>query len=102
MKMKSFYRAVKIATIACAALAMLILLGQRLLLWWAGHMLGCTVRWSGADGAGLIGIIGGADGPTAIFTTMRITPPLLWAGVLTALSVVGCVSLFLPRKRDNK
>lgn len=102
MKGKFLYRALKIGTVVCAALAMLILLGRRLMLWWAGRLLGQGVQFHTADGAGSIGIIGGADGPTAIFTTStHVLPPMLVAGVLTVLSVVGCAALFLLR-RNNK
>ena len=98
MKGRLLYRAVKIGTIACAALAMLILLGRRLLFWWADRLLGESVQFHIAEGAGSIAIIGGADGPTAIYTTANI---LLLAGVLTALSVVGCVALILLRRKNK-
>lgn len=51
--------------------------------------------------AAAIAIIGGADGPTAIYTTANILPPMLLAGVLTALSVVGCVALILLRRKNK-
>lgn len=101
MKRKPLYRAVKIGTIACAALAMLILLGRRLLFWWAGRLLGESVQFHIAEGAGSIAIIGGADGPTAIYTTANILQPMLLAGVLTALSVVGCAALILLRRKNK-
>ena len=101
MKGKTLYRAVKIGTTACAALAMLILLGRRLLFWWADRLLGESVQFHIAEGAGSIAIIGGADGPTAIYTPTNILPPMLLAGVLTALSVVGCVVLILLRRKNK-
>ena len=101
MKGRLLYRAVNIGTIACAALAMLILLGRRLLFWWADRLLGESVQFHIAEGAGSIAIIGGADGPTAIYTTANILPPMLLAGVLTALSVVGCVALILLRRKNK-
>jgi len=47
--------------------------------------------------ANSIGIIGGADGPTAVFVTGRpLLPVLLGAGLI--LAVIGLAVLFLKRK----
>lgn len=43
-----------------------------------------------------IGIIGGADGPTAIFVAMRTAPRLLGAIVVAAYSYMSLVPLILP------
>lgn len=81
---------------------MLILLGRRLLFWWAGRLLGESVQFHIAEGAGSIAIIGGADrGPPPSIRRANILPPMLLAGVLTALSVVGCVALILLRRKNK-
>jgi len=50
-----------------------------------------------ADQAGSIGIIGGADGPTAIFLTGS-SPLYLATIVFTLLSIVGFLYIFFTRK----
>ncbi|MCQ9210501.1 sodium ion-translocating decarboxylase subunit beta [Granulicatella seriolae] len=46
--------------------------------------------------AGAIGIIGGADGPTAIFVTTRLAPHLLSAIALAAYSYMALVPIIQP------
>lgn len=46
--------------------------------------------------AGSIGIIGGADGPTAIFTTTRLAPDLLPAIAVAAYSYMALIPLIQP------
>lgn len=46
--------------------------------------------------AASIGIIGGADGPTAIFTCTKLAPELLGAVALAAYSYMALVPLILP------
>ncbi|RLK62630.1 sodium ion-translocating decarboxylase subunit beta [Atopobacter sp. AH10] len=46
--------------------------------------------------AGSVGIIGGADGPTAIFTTTRLAPHLLSAIALAAYSYMALVPIIQP------
>ncbi|QDU35385.1 Glutaconyl-CoA decarboxylase subunit beta [Poriferisphaera corsica] len=46
--------------------------------------------------AGAIGIIGGADGPTAIFTASQLAPPLLGAIALAAYSYMAMVPIIQP------
>ena len=53
--------------------------------------LGFTPAESGA-----IGIIGGADGPTAIFTASQLAPPLLGAIALAAYSYMAMVPIIQP------
>src|SRR5690606_7844843 len=57
-------------------------------------MLG-VVDFSLAD-AGAIGIIGGADGPTAIFVSTRLAPDLLGAIAVAAYSYMALVPLIQP------
>lgn len=56
--------------------------------WWG---LGFTVRDAAA-----IGIIGGADGPTAIFLAARLSPRLLGAIAVAAYSYMAMVPLIQP------
>ena len=46
--------------------------------------------------AGAIGIIGGADGPTAIYTTMLLAPNLLGAIAIAAYSYMALVPVIQP------
>jgi oxaloacetate decarboxylase beta subunit len=46
--------------------------------------------------AGSIGIIGGADGPTSIFLTMKLAPHLLGAIAVSAYSYMALVPLIQP------
>ena len=49
-----------------------------------------------APEAGSIGIIGGADGPTAIFTTSKLAPHLLGAIAVAAYSYMALVPVIQP------
>ena len=46
--------------------------------------------------AGSIGIIGGADGPTAIFTTIKLAPHLLGPIAIAAYSYMALVPVIIP------
>lgn len=46
--------------------------------------------------AGSLGIIGGADGPTAIFTTIKLAPHLLGAIAIAAYSYMALVPVIIP------
>ncbi len=46
--------------------------------------------------SGSVGIIGGADGPTAIFVTTRLAPHLLSAIALAAYSYMALVPIIQP------
>ncbi len=48
--------------------------------------------------AGSIGIIGGADGPTAIYVAGKLWPLILAAGLSVAALLALLVWLFLKRK----
>ena len=57
--------------------------------------------------AGSLGIIGGADGPTAIFTTIKLAPHLLGPIAIAAYSYMALVPVIIPmvvkiccRKKD--
>jgi oxaloacetate decarboxylase beta subunit len=57
--------------------------------------LGIGIDFSLADAAA-IGIIGGADGPTAIYVTTRLAPDLLGAIAVAAYSYMALVPLIQP------
>ena len=46
--------------------------------------------------AGSLGIIGGADGPTAIFTTIKLAPQLLGPSAIAAYSYMALVPVIIP------
>ncbi len=54
-------------------------------------VLGFTIKEAAA-----IGIIGGADGPTAIYLTMKMAPQLLGAIAVAAYTYMSLVPLILP------
>lgn len=49
--------------------------------------------------ANSIGIIGGADGPTAIYVSNSLSSPLI-SLILTLLSILGVVYLIYTKKND--
>ena len=56
-----------------------------------------AILWGFAPNeAGSIGIIGGADGPTAIFTTSKLAPHLLGAVAISAYSYMALVPVIQP------
>lgn len=59
--------------------------------YWASLALGFT-----ADQAAAIGIIGGADGPTAIFLSSKLAPELIGAIAIAAYSYMALVPVIQP------
>lgn len=56
-----------------------------------------AIQWGFAPNeAASIGIIGGADGPTAIFTTSKLAPHLLGAVAISAYSYMALVPVIQP------
>ncbi len=58
--------------------------------------MGATLLGFTSKQAASIGIIGGADGPTAIFTTNKLAPELLGAVAVAAYSYMSLVPLIQP------
>ncbi len=58
-------------------------------------LVGTQVGFTGPEAAS-IGIIGGADGPTAIFLTSRLAPHLLGAIAVAAYSYMALIPLIQP------
>lgn len=58
--------------------------------------LGALVLGFSASEAGAIGIIGGADGPTAIFLSAKLAPHLLGAIAIAAYSYMALVPVIQP------
>ena len=58
--------------------------------------LGSVLTIFNQQEAGSIGIIGGADGPTAIFTTSKLAPHLLGAIAVAAYSYMALVPVIQP------
>jgi sodium ion-translocating decarboxylase beta subunit len=59
-------------------------------------LIGAVFLGFDLDEAASIGIIGGADGPTAIFTCSRLAPDLLGAVALAAYSYMAMVPIIQP------
>lgn len=51
---------------------------------------------------GSIGIIGGADGPTAVFLTSKLFPEFLFIGAIITFIAAALVWLILLRKSKRK
>jgi oxaloacetate decarboxylase beta subunit len=62
---------------------------------WLTQMFPNVINFSVKDAAS-IGIIGGADGPTAIFLTTRLAPDLLGAIAVAAYSYMALVPIIQP------
>ena len=61
----------------------------------AAYMIALAFGFSASD-AGSIAIIGGADGPTAIFLASRLSPDLLGAIAISAYSYMALVPVIQP------
>ncbi|MCC5830522.1 MAG: sodium ion-translocating decarboxylase subunit beta [Phycisphaeraceae bacterium] len=61
-----------------------------------GSLLGAVLLGFSEKQAASIGIIGGADGPTAIFITSQLAPELLGAVALAAYSYMAMVPIIQP------
>lgn len=48
-----------------------------------------------------VGVIGGADGPTAIFISRNFLPWTIGAVIAVAALAVGCVLFIRKRKKKN-
>ena len=59
------------------------------------YAIALGLNYTGAE-AGAIGIIGGADGPTAIFVTSKLAPELMGAIAVSAYSYMAMVPLIQP------
>ena len=58
--------------------------------------IGCLAMAFPAEAAASIGIIGGADGPTAIYTTSKLYPTLLGPIAVAAYSYMALIPLIQP------
>lgn len=61
-----------------------------------GAYIAATLWGFAPNEAGAIGIIGGADGPTAIFLTSKLAPELLGAVAISAYSYMALVPVIQP------
>ena len=62
-----------------------------------GALLGAVLLGFTLEEAGAVAIIGGADGPTAIFVSTRLAPPELWGPIaVSAYSYMALVPLIQP------
>lgn len=86
----------RFAFLAVAVLAGLWLAAYRLALWLARIITGVSIMLSPSE-ASSVGIIGGADGPTAIFLTT--SSGFDWDLVIVAAVLVGCIFGFLRLRK---
>ena len=77
------------------AFALSLWIGTTDLADWVAATFGQSIAFSVQEAAS-IGIIGGADGPTAIFTTKTLAPALLPAIAVAAYSYMALVPLIQP------
>jgi len=84
-----------VVTIISGAICLLIYLAPHVI---AKLLLGRAVSASSADAAS-IGIIGGADGPTAIFVS-RVSPPSFIFPVVFVLSLISWIILCYKSKKS--
>ncbi|MDD4514406.1 sodium ion-translocating decarboxylase subunit beta [Massilibacteroides sp.] len=61
----------------------------------AAYMMALQLGYTASE-AGAIGIIGGADGPTAIFLSSRLAPDLMGAIAISAYSYMALVPVIQP------
>ncbi|MBQ0058271.1 MAG: sodium ion-translocating decarboxylase subunit beta [Bacteroidales bacterium] len=61
----------------------------------AAYMIALALGFSATE-AGAIGIIGGADGPTAIFLSSKLAPHLMGAIAVAAYSYMALIPVFQP------
>ena len=73
-----------------------LLLGASAQLGVFAAFIGALLLGFGAKAAAAIGIIGGADGPTAIFLTSKLAPELLGAIAVAAYSYMALIPLIQP------
>ncbi|MBX3427818.1 MAG: sodium ion-translocating decarboxylase subunit beta [Pirellulales bacterium] len=74
----------------------LVLLGAAAQVGVFGTFLGALVLGFSPQESGAIGIIGGADGPTAIFLSSKLAPKLLGAIAIAAYSYMALVPVIQP------
>ncbi len=104
--MKRLGKFARIGAIVFAALGILTLLADRLFQRWLLHKALATAapELIHSGEAANIGIIGGADGPTAIFITSIPTQwwmqPVVIAGLFAALAA-ACLAVWLLLRRRN-
>ena len=72
----------------------------------AGPLLVMLALWkegfSPAE-AGSVGIIGGADGPTAVFVTGSAGPGIHWSWIIAAaMLILGIIGSVVFRKKEEK
>lgn len=98
MKKSGLFLTLKIGTVVSAMIAIGILTAQKVMEWWILRQISKPA----SDSAASIGIIGGADGPTAIFVSSTAWgSPYLWAGGFAVLALAGFVTMLILRKRKK-
>ena len=96
MKKEKIMKAIAILTILCGLLTFISLFTSYLLSLYLSHKFNIDTR-----DAGSIGIIGGADGPTAIYLSGQISSHWFTV-VFTTLAILGIIYLIFAKNSVKK
>ncbi len=86
MNENNFMKFVKLMTVGIVLLVAVVI----------GFMIYFIYTFTKAESAS-VGIIGGADGPTAIFLTGSVSPVYIVLGMLSAVIVIGLISYSISK-----
>ena len=96
MKKEKIMKAIAILTILCGLLTFISLFTSYLLSLYLSHKFNIDTR-----DAGSIGIIGGADGPTAVYLSGQISSHWFTV-VFTTLAILGIIYLIFAKNSVKK
>jgi len=96
MKKEKSTKMITIFTVICALVAFISLFSSYLLSLYLSHKFNIDTR-----DAGSIGIIGGADGPTAIYLSGQISSHWFTV-VFTTLAILGIIYLIFAKNSVKK
>ena len=96
MRKDIILKIIKISTIICGIIALVCGTSPFLLPRLSASLLQISINKEASS----VGIIGGADGPTAIFLTTS-SPPFLYTTVFAILTAMGLVFQIIIKKRNR-
>ncbi|EYE88068.1 hypothetical protein Q428_09995 [Fervidicella metallireducens AeB] len=95
MKKEKSIKMITIFTVICALVAFISLFSSYLLSLYLSHKLNIDTREAGS-----IGIIGGADGPTAIYLSGQ-SSSYLFTAIFALLTILGFIYLVVIKYKKN-
>ncbi|TZE80683.1 sodium ion-translocating decarboxylase subunit beta [Calorimonas adulescens] len=95
MKKEKIMKAIAILTILCGLFTFISVLSSYLLPLYLSYKFNIDTR-----NAGSIGIIGGADGPTAIYVSGQFSSHLFTA-IFALLTILGIIYLVIAKYKKN-